>query len=202
VRVNVADLLVDRDTTRKLAFSERLEPLADDVTLPQPVEGTFVLSGTGQTVRCVGRVRTVAEMVCGACLVRYPQPLEIAVNEEFCPPGPTASARDESRMREDLGPEDFLTPLEQGEMLNLTEIVRQHLVLALPIAPRCREDCRGLCPHCGADRNSGACQCEDREVDPRLEPLRQWAARMRPGAKRRGPSRTTRTGRRRPASGE
>lgn len=191
MRVNVADLLVDRDTTREIAFSERLEPLADDVTLPQPVEGTFVLSGTGQTVRCVGRVRTVAEMVCGACLVRYPQPLEIAVNEEFCPPGSAAGTR------EDLGPEDFLPPLEPGEILNLTEIVRQNLVLTLPIAPRCREDCRGLCPHCGADRNKGACHCEDREVDPRLEPLRQLAARIRPGAKRRGPSRATGTGRRR-----
>jgi uncharacterized protein len=52
--------------------------------------------------------------------------------------------------------------------------VRQHLVLALPLAPRCRETCRGLCPQCGTNLNTGACSCDRREADPRLEPLRRW----------------------------
>ncbi len=171
MRVNVGELLADRHAVRVLAFSERLEPPAEEVTLPRPVEGELVLSGTGRTICLTGRVRTVVGLACGACLARFEQPLEVTVSEEFYRPGPEAKA-----LREELEPEDFLVPVEPGEVIDVTEAVRQNLILALPIAPRCREDCRGLCPRCGADLNRGACGCEEREVDPRLAPLKQWPA--------------------------
>lgn len=187
MRVNVAEFLANREAVRELVFSERFEPPTDDVMLPDPVAGTFVLSGTGDTVRLTGRARTVAEAVCGACLTRYALPLEVAVDEEFYRASPRAEAGDE-----ELGPGDFVTPLEPGDVLNVTEVVRQHLLIALPLAPRCREDCRGLCPQCGADRNTGACQCDDRTIDPRLEPLRQVSV----------PPQSGKTPRRKRASGE
>jgi uncharacterized protein len=94
-----------------------------------------------------------------------------------------------------LGPEDFVSPVEAGDTVDVTEIVRQHLVLALPIAPRCSPACRGLCPKCGADRNEGPCGCEIDEVDPRFHVLRQWAGE-RPAPVER-PGRTGGAGRRR-----
>lgn len=171
MRITITDFLDDREAVRELAFSERFEPPTDDVRLPHPVEGTFVLRGAGGTVRLTGRARTVADVVCGACLTHFALPLEIAVDEELYRPGPTGETS-----REELGPEDFLTSLEPGDVLNVSEIVRQHLALAVPIAPRCRENCRGLCPHCGADLNAGPCGCDARTVDPRLEPLKKWSA--------------------------
>ena len=68
-------------------------------------------------------------------------------------------------------------PVEPGDMIDLTEVVRQHLVLALPIAPRCSSDCRGLCPRCGADRNAGTCGCDTEGIDPRLQALEGWSGR-------------------------
>jgi uncharacterized protein len=44
--------------------------------------------------------------------------------------------------------------------------------MAIPMKPLCREDCRGLCPECGADWNAGDCACEKTKVDPRLEVLK------------------------------
>ncbi len=173
MRVNVGELLADRHAIRVLAFSERMEPPAEEVTLPGLVEGELVLSGTGRTVCVTGQVRTVVGLVCGACLSRFEQPLEVAVSEEFYRPEPEAT----EPSREALEPEDFLLPVEPEDVIDVTEVVRQNVILALPIAARCREDCRGLCPRCGADRNSGACGCEDREFDPRLAPLKQWSSR-------------------------
>ncbi len=222
MRVNVAEFLANREAVRNLVFSETFEPPTDDVLLPNPVAGTFVLSGMGDTVRLRGHARTVAEVVCGSCLTRFALPLEIAVDEEFYRARQAAEAG-----QEELGSADFVTPLEPGDVLNVTEVVRQHLLIALPIAPRCREDCRGLCPRCGADRNTGTCQCEDRTIDrgvtsgdidpeaarsgsrrglsgtpdapvtfdPRLEPLRQVSDTSRTPAARE-------TGRRKRASGE
>lgn len=196
MRVNVAEFLAHREAVRELGFSEKFESPTDDVMLPAPVAGTFVLSGMGDTVRLAGRARTVAEAVCGACLTRYALPLEIAVDEEFYRAGPAAAAG-----HEELGPVDFLSPLEPGDVLNVTEVVRQHLLIALPIAPRCREDCRGLCPQCGADRNTGACVCETRTIDPRLEPLRQVSVPPQGGNAPRTPA-APETERRKRASGE
>lgn len=174
MRLSAGDLLVDRHAVRVLPFSERLEPPAEDVTLPEPVEGELVLTGTGRTVCLSGRVRTVVELVCGACLGVFRQPLEVAVSEEF---GRVGSPVDDARRGEqELGSEDFIMPLEAGDLVDVTEVVRQHLILALPIAPRCHAGCRGLCPQCGANLNAGSCACSREAFDPRLEALRRWAA--------------------------
>jgi uncharacterized protein len=58
----------------------------------------------------------------------------------------------------------------RGEMLDLRPLVRDAVLLELPIAPLCREDCAGLCPTCGADLNEGRCACPPPSGDPR------WAA--------------------------
>jgi uncharacterized protein len=54
--------------------------------------------------------------------------------------------------------EDELYPIVD-DTIDLGPLVRDAIVLELPMAPLCREDCRGLCPQCGADRNEGDCSC-------------------------------------------
>ncbi len=172
MRVNVGELLADRHAVRVLAYHERLELPAEEVTLAAPVEGLLTVHGTGQSVVLTGQVRAVVGLVCGTCLAPYELPLEVPVAEEFCPPRPQAAEPG----REAIDPDDFLVPLEPGDVLDVTEVVRQNVMLALPIAPRCSPHCRGLCPRCGADRNRVACGCEERDVDPRLAPLERWAS--------------------------
>jgi len=75
-----------------------------------------------------------------------------------------------------LDRDDFVVPVGADDTVDLSEVVRQHLLLALPIAPRCREACRGLCPTCGADLNVGRCGCVRDEIDPRLRALQQWSS--------------------------
>lgn len=58
----------------------------------------------------------------------------------------------------------------RGEMIDLRPLVRDAILLEMPIAPLCREDCAGLCPTCGADLNDGKCDCPPAVGDPR------WAA--------------------------
>ena len=53
----------------------------------------------------------------------------------------------------------YITVVLQGDYLDLRPLVRDALLLELPVAPLCRDDCRGLCPRCGADLNSGPCDC-------------------------------------------
>jgi uncharacterized protein len=102
-----------------------------DLTL-RPFEGGIDVEGT-VTAPWVGICRRCAEPVAGE--------LRIAVRERFA---------DE--------PDDDLYPIVDDE-IDLGPLVRDAVVLELPMAPLCREDCAGLCPQCGANRNEGDCAC-------------------------------------------
>ena len=65
---------------------------------------------------------------------------------------------------------DFLASLEtdeKTEFVDLTDELRQSIILALPTYPVCRADCRGVCPTCGKNLNEGPCACEHEERDGR-----------------------------------
>ena len=69
--------------------------------------------------------------------------------------------------------DDAMTPVihQRSGLVDLSEVLREATVLAIPQAHICREDCRGLCIQCGTDLNTGSCDCVDDEVDPRWEGL-------------------------------
>lgn len=71
-----------------------------------------------------------------------------------------------------LKAEDLEFSFYNGEEVDLTPLVREQALLALAERPLCREDCRGLCPHCGANLNQGDCGCRPAGLDPRFAVLR------------------------------
>ena len=73
---------------------------------------------------------------------------------------------------------DELVVVEDG-FLSLDELLTECLELSLPFRFLCSEDCKGLCPRCGKNLNDGPCGCEEKEVDPRLEPLRRLLEEMK-----------------------
>ena len=71
-----------------------------------------------------------------------------------------------------LRSEDLEFSLYDGDEIDLAPLVTEQLILALPSRALCREDCRGLCPHCGANLNQNQCGCVAEAADPRLAVLR------------------------------
>jgi len=81
----------------------------------------------------------------------------------------------------DLGPEDSdeVVLLPSGvQEIDISGQVREALLLALPMRLLCREDCRGLCPECGADLNEGPCDCRREAADPRWGPLQELKRKL------------------------
>ncbi len=74
----------------------------------------------------------------------------------------------------ELRAEDFKTVFLEGTELDTTPILMEQLQLNIPMKPLCREDCAGLCPQCGADRNEQPCDCADSDFDPRWQALERW----------------------------
>ena len=73
---------------------------------------------------------------------------------------------------------DELVVVEDG-FLSLDELLTECLELSLPFRFLCRDDCKGLCQRCGKNLNEGPCNCEEKEIDPRLEPLRRLLEEMK-----------------------
>lgn len=96
---------------------------------------------------------------CVRCLIEIEQPLEIAFTELFAFSPRTVT-------------ESGLILPEDGH-LDLAPLVREYMLLEIPISPVCRPDCRGLCPVCGESLNENSHYHEEESIDPRLEGLRK-----------------------------
>jgi uncharacterized protein len=124
-------------------------------------------SRRGQQVRLRGTIRTEVEILCDRCAAPERAPLAVEFDTSFIPQEVEA-AKDENV---ELSPEDLLLSAYDGEAIDLDELVREQVLLALPSRHLCKEDCKGLCPKCGTDLNAGSCSCEQGEIDPRWSAL-------------------------------
>jgi uncharacterized protein len=147
-----------------LVFAGPVESGAD-VSFPHPVEGHIRVTRSGETVWLSGEVGTTVTLTCGRCLRPFEYRLVGVFREGFRLPGESPPVKAGG---------DELVSMVEGPTLDVTEVVRQHLLVALPMVPLCRPACRGLCPVCGADRNETVCACVVEQVDPRLAPLRDF----------------------------
>ncbi|HVF54756.1 MAG TPA: DUF177 domain-containing protein [Pyrinomonadaceae bacterium] len=117
-------------------------------------------------VRLRGTIKTEVEMPCDRCLRSTRVPVEVEFDAGFIPAERERGATENVELQQ----EDLSVSVFEGETINIDELVREQILLALPIRLLCTEDCKGLCPHCGADLNAEQCSCDRKETDPR------WAA--------------------------
>jgi DUF177 domain-containing protein len=112
-----------------------------------------------------GNVRTSVEGTCARCLETFPLDLEAPLDVVLTPP-PTGARASELQV------DDLSLSTYTGDEIDLAPLAMEQAILALPTRALCRDDCRGLCPKCGVNRNLESCDCTDRAPDPRLAVLR------------------------------
>jgi uncharacterized protein len=120
-----------------------------DLKLIEPLHASLTASSVGEGVLVRGQIRTRVALECRRCLAPVEWPLEESVDLLFEP-------LDEA---EALELEGEVYPLPKGTEIDLREPLREQLLLNLPEFVACRDDCRGLCPQCGANRNETECGC-------------------------------------------
>ena len=144
---------------------DELNPVDERVSLiaPAAVNGKIRLSGNEVFVN--GHVETRAQVECDRCL----KPVELPVNVDFTLEYISDSDYESTEVAE-LTEEEMSVSVFDGSAIDVDEIVKEQILLAVPTRMLCREDCKGICPECGADRNTGECNCVKNDIDPR------WAA--------------------------
>jgi uncharacterized protein len=154
-------LTVDGATLPSAPFSDPAWRL-DDLSLRLERDGLDVV------VR--GEIRATVPQTCGRCLEAFGARVRAGVDVRVVPRPATAD-------NVELAADDLDVEFYTKDELDLGVLIETEATLALPMKPLCREDCRGLCPVCGGNRNVAACGCQDRAPDPRLAVLRDLAAR-------------------------
>jgi uncharacterized protein len=130
------------------------------------VNGHVKLIRTDRGILVEARLDSEINITCCRCLGEFNKTLRLGFEEEYLQTVDLASG---SRLS--LPKETDYFNINQRHDLDLTEAVRQYALLSIPMKALCRDDCAGLCPQCGHNRNLGPCRCSSVEVDPRWAPL-------------------------------
>ncbi len=126
---------------------------------------------SGDKVELIGSVNAVVGFECDRCLRPMAVPLERSFDLLYVPPLGTGDEKE-------LGDNDLSIGFYQGETIDVDDLVREQIELALPMARLCSEECRGLCPLCGANLNDGECACRLEQVDERWAALAELKSKL------------------------
>ena len=181
------DFKVSELEREPIDFDLELAPGAVDFGEEAKQEGKLAASGRAEVlhehrgprnivadIRLKGHFAGNFQVPCARCV----EPVEIPLAAEFDLIFRPVGADSDAPERSITAPETEIG-YYQRDSLSLEDVLREQVLLALPVRTLCRPDCKGLCPRCGADRNKQACNCEEGPSDPRWEALADLRNRVK-----------------------
>lgn len=167
----IVNLLTIKDAEFKFDFllkPSEVDLESDEAKLTNDVKVAGKLKkGIAQT-DVEGNIIARIEIECSRCLQTAEQSLYFPFNAVFVAPEHYTDEKEAELKADDLD-----VSITVDDKIDLKELVREQILLAIPAQILCREDCKGLCQECGASRNLIDCRCEEKEVDPRWQGLRE-----------------------------
>jgi uncharacterized protein len=178
LRPLLTDITVDGLSLVGEATAEELGLTDDEAVLPGPLAVSLDLTNIEGLVAVTGVLEGTIIRECVRCLKEYEDPLAFSVRAAFIPE-PKSALRHPKRVdprkaraevieaEPDEEPDDQYH--YQGNQLELAPMLREHVILSVPMQPLCSDDCLGLCAQCGKNLNEGSCQCA---VEPPIPTFR------------------------------
>src|ERR1700730_3924623 len=164
--LDIKDLAVRKQVIQKSYAPGSINYQTAEIKQIGPLEVSATAELLEGQIRVAGEIETKVELLCARCL----EPVVDEVHRSFdlfYSPLPKGEKPEEARLKEDDAEIGFFS----GEGVFLADVLREQVLLALPMKVICRSDCRGLCPNCGENLNHEECRCETHSTDPRLAPL-------------------------------
>jgi uncharacterized metal-binding protein YceD (DUF177 family) len=173
LKISTDDLRALPQQRLMLQFHEKL----DGISAVKPVLGELSLTYSASSIRLVGRVKTLLKLECDTCLRPYFQALTVDIEEKFVSDSFLMDDR-ETKERE-LQRGDFVEPIPDNGVLDITDVVYQAVTLATPAYCNCGDECPGppqaaSPPREGAEVEAGAtgARAVDQPIDPRWKNLK------------------------------
>ena len=147
-KVDIGGLLAGGRQRLVVDQQVELEPF-ESVTFPEPARVHLEMQSTGDVLEIGGSIAAQYRAECDRCLADVVRNIEIDVDERL-DVGTDA-------LKDPFGPSNVIA----GERLDIKDLATQLVCSAIPITMTCAESCKGLCPNCGENKNTGACACEE-----------------------------------------
>jgi len=161
--IDMTPILSGRTTEIPFVFDwEGAADLFPEVTFEAPVHIEGKVTERAGCMLLTLKAAVSYRTECARCLRELSRTLTLDLSKQVATKG---SLEDENN--------DDYVMISESELF-LTEPLEELLFLELPSRDLCREDCKGLCPKCGKDRNEGDCGCQTKEIDPRLAVLQKY----------------------------
>lgn len=164
--LRVQDLLGRQEPLKlqgSLDLSDRFRDSRDATPLG-PLNWQLTAQHADRTITLTGELEGQMRLICSRCVDPIEATYAFSFEERFRLVNPDDPSQED---------EDEFVPLTE-DVIDLDDFLGQEFVVQLPFAPLCSEDCRGLCPSCGTNRNENTCDCRTERFDPRLEALQNW----------------------------
>jgi len=117
--------------------------------------------------RVAGQLSGEVGLNCSRCVEPFTVPITTAFDLRYVP-----RAENTAEGEEEVEEDDLSTAFYDNDEIDLSQLIMEQFQLALPMKPLCAETCKGLCPNCGTNLNTGACDCNQKWEDPRFAALR------------------------------
>ncbi len=167
--LDVKELAVHKLRIRKTYAPGSIDFHSAEIKQIESLEVTATAELLEGQIRIDGTLETKIELVCARCL----EPVVEEVSRTFdlfYAPLPKDIKHKEDRLKDD----DTEIGFYEGTGLFLADVLKEQVLLALPLKVICQSDCRGLCPNCGANLNHEECRCETHAMDPRMALKQEW----------------------------
>jgi uncharacterized protein len=160
----------------KIEFQNVFQPgeiefLEAGLRQPTPLQatGTAELSGSFEEIRVSGHLSGSVECPCDRCLEPVVMPMDGKFDLFYRP----ADSEWETAPDAGLSDDEIEIGFYEGGGVDLIEVVREQVLLKLPMQRVCAPDCKGICPACGQNRNTSLCDCRVQLTDERWKALRE-----------------------------
>ncbi len=165
--LDIKELAVRKQRIHKVYAAGSIDLQTQDVKQVAPLEVSAAAELIDGQIRVEGHLETKIELPCARCLEAVVEDVSRSFDLLYAPMPKDLKPETEERLKED----DSEIAFFEGEGIFLADVLREQVLLALPMKAICQSDCRGLCPTCGANLNHEECRCETHATDPRLAPL-------------------------------
>jgi len=155
------------DFSQRLDLEESPEGLnleAEGATFEKPVKVELLVSKSQDQLICRGKAITSVKLECSRCLIEYEQSLSSDLDFVIDLSGSLEKTNPEE--------EDYFVADHSSNFFEIDALVREAIILSLPLKPLCSDACKGLCPICGIDLNRSQCDCVKESTDPRWDGLK------------------------------
>jgi uncharacterized protein len=165
--LNLAKIRDAHERFEQVYRPEQLAVSDDAFRVAAPVNLAFDIHKDKDQFRLAGSVNTTLELPCSRCLEPFMWPVDSSFDLRYQP-----HARNTGEGEREIEEDDLTTAFYENDTIDLGQMMREQLFLALPMKPLCQDGCKGLCPACGINWNKGACNCSNQSEDPRLAALK------------------------------